>query len=72
MNEAIQQQVNRLVTPDEIQQALHGDISSDERDEVQRLIRWFTVRYPTAEERLAYVRQAYARWLTNISTRQTS
>lgn len=27
-----------------------------------RLVRWFTSRYPTAEQRLAYVRQAYARW----------
>ena len=69
MNEAIRQQVNRLVTPEEIEQALHGDISSDERDEVQSLIRWFTGRYPTAEERPAYVRQAYARWLINSSDR---
>jgi hypothetical protein len=26
------------------------------------VIAWFTRRYPTAEERLAYARRAYARW----------
>ena len=59
---AIERAINRAVTADELHEALHGEISPAERDEVHALIRWFTTRYPTAEERLAYVRQAFARW----------
>ena len=54
--------VDRLVTPDEVRAALEREISDVEREDVLALVRWFTTRYPTAEERLAYVRQAYARW----------
>jgi hypothetical protein len=45
-----------------LKDALERDIPPEEREEVLELVRWFTSRYPTAEERLAYVRQAYARW----------
>jgi hypothetical protein len=54
--------VNRLVTREELERALNRDIPAAEREEVEALIRWFTRRYPTPEERLAYVRQACARW----------
>ncbi len=29
------------------------------------LVRWFRRRYPTAADRLAYVRRAYKRWATS-------
>jgi hypothetical protein len=56
--------VNRLVTPEELREALDGPISAEERQETLDLVRWFTTRYPTCEARLAYVRRAYARWRT--------
>ncbi|MBI2185662.1 MAG: hypothetical protein HYU37_00905 [Acidobacteria bacterium] len=42
--------------------ALARPIAAEEREDVLALVRWFTRRYPTAAARLAYVRQAYARW----------
>jgi hypothetical protein len=59
---AVVQALNRTVTPDELRRALTREIPDDEREDVQALIRWFTTRYPSPEARLAYVRQAYARW----------
>lgn len=38
-------------------------LSPDEIESTLALARWFRGRYPTAAERLAYVRRAYARWL---------
>jgi hypothetical protein len=35
----------------------------EEVEEVRALVAWFTRRYPTGAERLAYVRRAYARWM---------
>lgn len=37
-------------------------ITDDERERTLELVRWFTRRYPTPGERLAYVRRAYRRW----------
>ena len=54
--------VNRRVSLDELREALEGPIGEDERAEILRLVQWFTRRYPSSEERLAYVRQACARW----------
>ena len=59
---AVDEAINRIVTRDELREALEGPISQAERDEVVTLHRWFATRYPSAEQRLAYVRQAYARW----------
>lgn len=54
--------VDRRVTPEEAAKHLATPISDAERDEVLSLVRWFTSRYPTGAERLAYVRRAYRRW----------
>lgn len=54
--------IDRPVSADEIRRALQRPIDSEERDETLALVRWFTSRYPTPEARLAYLRQAYARW----------
>ncbi len=58
----IARQLNRDVSDEEVQAAVAGPIGTDEREEFRALVRWFTTRYPTAEERLAYVRQAHKRW----------
>lgn len=59
---AIALELNAPATVDEVRRALDEPISADEREEVLSLVRWFTRRYPTPGARLAYVRQAYARW----------
>jgi hypothetical protein len=59
---AVRAALDRRVTREEVDQACRGPISDDERAEALELIRWFTTRYPTPQERLAYVRAAYRRW----------
>jgi hypothetical protein len=38
-------------------------MSKEERAGIEALVTWFTRRYPTAGERLAYARRAYRRWV---------
>jgi hypothetical protein len=45
-------------------------LSDDERDRTLELVRWFTRRYPTPAERLAYARQAYRRWTVDTVSRR--
>jgi hypothetical protein len=59
---AIRNEANRTVSADEVRRYLETPISDTERQQVLDLVRWFRRRYPTAAERLAYVRKAYARW----------
>jgi hypothetical protein len=61
-SDAVRHALDRAVTPEELRDALERPIPAADRDEVASLCRWFTTRYPSAEARLAYVRQAYARW----------
>lgn len=65
--ERVRELIEREVSPDELRLALDRPLSSEERDDILALVRWFTRRYPTGAERLAYVRQAYARWKHNQS-----
>lgn len=37
-------------------------VDGPERQEILALVEWFTRRYPTGADRLAYVRRAYLRW----------
>lgn len=62
-NASIAALVNRDVSVEEVRRALDDPIPNDERDDIHALHRWFVERYPTGEARLAYVRQAYARWI---------
>ena len=62
IRDAVRQAIDRAVTQEELREALERPIPAAERDDVLWLLRWFTTRYPSAEARLAYVRQAYARW----------
>ncbi|MBM3820179.1 MAG: hypothetical protein FJW14_14340 [Acidimicrobiia bacterium] len=67
--EAIDRTLQRTVTSEELRHALHAPVARQEREEVLALVRWFTARYPAPEDRLAYVRQAYARWRTHMAHR---
>ena len=50
------------LSPVEAQEYLDAPVSDAEREQLQELVAWFTRRYPSPLERLAYVRRAYARW----------
>lgn len=62
ISDGIARTITRRVTAGELRRELERPISVDEREDVLALVRWFTHRYPSAESRLAYVRQASARW----------
>jgi hypothetical protein len=47
---------------DEWHRRLAIPLSPEEIEHTQALVRWFRGRYPTAGDRLAYVRRAYKRW----------
>jgi hypothetical protein len=53
---------NRRLSRRELERALEIPIGEDEDRNTRRLIRWFSRRYPTAIERLAYIRRAHERW----------
>jgi hypothetical protein len=60
--DALAAAVTRAVTPEELRQALESPIPADEREEILAVVRWFTTRYATPEDRLSYVRRAFTRW----------
>ena len=59
---SVSELTDRIVSPEELRRALDDPIPAEEREEILALRQWFATRYATAEARLAYVRQAYARW----------
>ena len=67
--DAITEAIDRRVSPEEAAEYLATPISDAERDEVLSLVRWFTRRYPTGAERLAYARRAYRRWASHQTPR---
>jgi len=52
----------RRLSVAEVEAYLRTPISDTEREDVLAQVRWFRRRYPTGEDRLAYVRQAHRRW----------
>ena len=54
----------RRLTAEEVRARLNEPIGDDEREQVLSLVRWFRRRYASPADRLAYVRQAYARWVS--------
>lgn len=54
--------VNRQLPLDEWRARAAVPITPEETEHTVALVRWFRRRYPTAADRLAYVRRAYARW----------
>lgn len=57
---------DRQLSAEEFEAFVAGELSDDERAEKQSLIEWFTRRYPTAWERLAYNRR-YLRGIARCS-----
>jgi len=58
----LREEAERPLSREEYVRRAAVPISEHEREEIIGLIRWFTRRYPTAGERFAYARRAYARW----------
>jgi hypothetical protein len=58
----LRSEAERPLSAEEFAARTAAPMSEAERAEALDLIRWFTTRYPTAAQRLAYVRQAHARW----------
>jgi hypothetical protein len=52
----------RTLAADAFDAYVNAPVSEDEREDALRLIRWFSKRYQTPAQRLAYARRAYARW----------
>jgi hypothetical protein len=59
--------VDRRLSRQEVEAALAIPLSDEERQETLSLIAWFRRRYPTAAQRLAYVRRAHRRWMAAAS-----
>jgi hypothetical protein len=53
---------NRQLTADEWRAQAALPLTPDEIEHTLALVRWFRRRYPSAADRLSYVRRAYARW----------
>jgi hypothetical protein len=62
LRERIAALTERRVSAEEVRRAVEDPIPASERADVLSLVRWFTRRYPSPADRLAYVRRAYARW----------
>ena len=60
--EATRRFAERILDADAFDAYVNAPVSGDEREEALRLIRWFSKRYRTPAQRLAYIRRAYARW----------
>lgn len=63
--DALAEAIDRQISPEEASEYLDIPISDAERDEGWSLVRWYTRRYPTGAERLAYVRRAYRCWASH-------
>jgi hypothetical protein len=60
--QAARQLTERTLPADAFDAYVNAPVSQEEREEARQLIRWFSKRYRTPAQRLAYVRRAYARW----------
>jgi hypothetical protein len=52
----------RRLSPSEFDAYVNAPMSPEEKQEIHSLIEWFTRRYKTPAERLAWARRAHARW----------
>ena len=57
----IAEQATRRLSPEEFRSYVEAPVSEWERENTGALITWFTTRYKTPLERLAYARRAQAR-----------
>ncbi len=53
---------SRQLTVEEFDAWVNAPMSAEEREEIEALIDWYRRRYPTASERLAQARRAWAQW----------
>lgn len=59
----VRKDAERSLSPEELDAYVNAPMSREELEGIWELIDWFTRRYPTPAERLAYVRRACARRL---------
>lgn len=52
----------RQLSAAEFDAYVNAPMAEAERNDIRELAKWFTRRYPTGADRLAYVRRAYRRW----------
>ena len=65
--ESLRAYAERRLTAEEFDAYVNAPMSAEEREGIRELHEWFTRRYPTALERLAYVRRAVRRPLSGWS-----
>ena len=65
--ESLRAYVERRLTAEEFAAYVNAPMSPEEREGIRELFEWFTRRYPTPLERLAYVRRAVRRPLGGSS-----
>jgi hypothetical protein len=58
----IREVTERCLTVEEARAYLDAPVHDEERAAVLDQVQWFTRRYPTPLERLAYVSRAWHRW----------
>jgi hypothetical protein len=58
----VRRDAERQLTAAEFDAYVSAPMTDAENDEIRSLVAWFTRRYPTGAERLAYARRAYRRW----------
>ncbi len=59
LNLTIATQVETPLEPEEFNRRVSAPITAEERAEISELIAWFTKRYPTVKQRLAYARRKF-------------
>jgi hypothetical protein len=59
--------VDEPLSPEEFERRASAPLSPEEAAEIAELVRWFTRRYPTPKERLAYARRKFAEWTRPVS-----
>ena len=66
-SESLRAYLDRRLTAEEFDAYVNAPMSPEETEGIRELVEWFTRRYPTALERLAYVRRAVRRPLGGLS-----
>jgi hypothetical protein len=59
--------VEKRLSPEEFERRVATPLTAEEAADLADLIRWFTRRYPTPKERLAYARRKFAEWTRPVS-----
>lgn len=54
--------VDAPLAPEEFLARIRAPLTPEEIADTAALVRWFTRRYPTVRDRMAYIRRAYAQW----------